>query len=135
MRIALPVWNTMISPVLDTARTLRIISIEGTLVTGREDNVLPAGCLEKAEAIAEQSGILICGAVSCCLEQELVSRRVTVYAWIMGESETIISAYLTGQLHDNRHIMPGCGRWRQGGRHQCSHCGSQRERHTRRAEP
>lgn len=118
MKIALPVWDSQISPVLDTAQHIRIYDAgasDGVSALG--DYPLPQEPAKKAEFIAANSDVLICGALSRQMEHELAVRGVTVHSWIMGNIETVADEYAAGNIRDIEYSMPGC-RGRHGNR-QC----------------
>jgi len=51
---------------------------------------------------------LICGAVSTELLQELKSREIRVIAFVSGEADSVIDAFVAGDLPNERFSMPGC---------------------------
>jgi len=52
MRVAIPIWNARISPVLDTASTLRLFHHGEDPAEAGADVALPSGPAEKARFIA-----------------------------------------------------------------------------------
>ena len=118
MRIALPVWETLISPVFDTAQHIRIYVAQPSGVSELGEYPLPQESAKKAEFVAANSDVLICGALSRQMEHELAAHGVTVHSWIMGNIETIAAVYAAGNIQDIEYSMPGCrGRHGHG---QCS---------------
>ncbi len=110
MTVAFPVWDNMISPVMDTAVNLRIVTFEnGGCVSDRTVS-LPRNIHDMAACIAEQADTLICGAVSCYLEQEILARGVKVHPWVMGSCDTILNSLENGTIEQHEYSMPGCGR-------------------------
>lgn len=116
MRVAVPIWDARISPVFDTASSLRLyLNGEDPTVTG-VDVALPSDSVEKVRIIAQAADIVICGAVSGRMERELVARGVTLHPWVMGEVDDVMDMWRCGRIGECEQTMPGCGRRRQGRR-------------------
>jgi len=112
MKVAIPIWNSRISPLLDTARHLLIVEIENGLEFSRsevelEDYFLPRRARRFVELDIK---ILICGAISRQLAAMLVGSGITVVPWMSGLIDDVLQAYLKGKLPDSRFLMPGCPR-------------------------
>ena len=112
MRIAVPVWGSQISPVLDSAETLKVYDIVDGRFTVRDNIQLIGSGIEKARAMAEIADILICGALSNEMEECLAALGLRVHPWAMGECDSIIENYLHGKIGDCEYSMPGCRRGR-----------------------
>jgi predicted Fe-Mo cluster-binding NifX family protein len=109
-----------ISPVLDVAQRLRVVSIDGQTPTGHRDVAITAGslCGHAQEIRATGIDVLICGALSQPLEAALVAAGVHVTAQVCGDVEAVLQAYLAGRLTEREFLMPGCcGRRRRRGGH------------------
>lgn len=109
MKIAIPLWETKISPVLDSARLVRIIDVRGGETVVVDEFALPEHVAEKAAAIAAKADEVVCGALSCLMEAELAARGVRVHPWIMGDFENIVRACAEGCVSEMEYTMPGCG--------------------------
>jgi predicted Fe-Mo cluster-binding NifX family protein len=108
MRIAIPVWNGYISPVLDTARRLNIYDITDRFPSLREEIEIRAGESDLAGFIAARADAIICGAISRQLEQQLLALGVRLHPWVMGETGRLIECYAEGNIRDREFSMPGC---------------------------
>jgi len=126
MKVAMPLWDGMISPVLDSARKLCVFTVEDRSIKGNEEFILPDDVIQKITVILNRADVLICGALSCRMEQELVARGMKVHPWVMGDSEVIAAEFARGRIADFEYSMPGCRRGRRHGR-----CGNASERKTR----
>jgi predicted Fe-Mo cluster-binding NifX family protein len=126
MKVGIPIWDDRVSPVLDVARRLLVVSIEGGAEVGRTEVDL-AGPLPGARALQIRDlgvDVLISGAVSQPLEAALLAAGVRVIPQTCGPVERVLRAYLCGRLADDALLMPGCcgrrrrmrGRRRAGGR-------------------
>jgi len=110
MRIALPIWEDKISPVLDTALRLLVVDLESRREIGRfeiymdEIDISRRSSRIKALAI----NVLICGAISRPFIQMLTAAGIHVIAGIAGQAREILTAYGEDRLSDPRYRMPGC---------------------------
>ncbi|HNX60303.1 MAG TPA: hypothetical protein PKK43_14470, partial [Spirochaetota bacterium] len=59
--------------------------------------------------IEEKPDILICGAISREYALPILQSGITVYSFISGNIDDVLSAYRDGTLIDGRFSMPGCG--------------------------
>jgi predicted Fe-Mo cluster-binding NifX family protein len=112
MKIAIPIWEGKISPVLDTASRLIIFNVENQEVTLNDEAYLKGIDLtRKCARIKEMRvDLLICGAVSHHFGMMLTDIGVRVIPWIVGSAEEVLAAYIKGNLFSPRYIMPGCRR-------------------------
>ena len=121
MRIAIPCCNEIVSPVLDTAERMMVIEVEnGNVMSRRETFISGESLRKKAECIAQHADMLVCGAISRALHEQLVDLGVEVYPWTMGNVECIAEIFMGGNTPGPEFIMPGCGRNRHG---KCGHGG------------
>jgi len=117
MRLAVPLWNACVSPVLDTAEWLLVVDIQSGQVVSRREIRLDGKNVERnAEIIADHADILVCGALSRMLSSCLASYGVTVYSWIMGDVDRIIQIITDGKQPGPEFSMPGCRHNRRGWR-------------------
>ncbi|GBC59854.1 hypothetical protein DENIS_0795 [Desulfonema ishimotonii] len=112
MKIALPVWGERISPVLDTAATLLIITSDNGKPEVRSeikpDTDTDGICRRWAFVRDSDIDVLICGAVSRSLSQMLRAAGIEVISGIAGLTEEVLSAYHRGDLMQPGYLMPGC---------------------------
>jgi predicted Fe-Mo cluster-binding NifX family protein len=121
MKVAIPIWNSRVSPVLDAAGQLLVVQIEnGTEQTRQTIGLATVHPGWRAHFIAEMGvDTLICGALSRHLERLLTATGITVCPWISGEVEEVLSAFGRGKLNDESFSMPGyCRRGGPGRRRQ-----------------
>ncbi len=117
MKVAVPVWNGNVSPVLDTAGQLIVFEVENERIISRtklpiEERILS----EKAKKIANSAHILICGAMSSHMASFLSSFGLDVYPWVMGDAECLVEMFASGKIPGPEYSMPGC-RGKQCSRH------------------
>ncbi len=114
MRLAIPIWDDKISPVLDTASKLLVVEIENKKEASRfeiylDEHELSRRCLRiRGMDVA----ILICGAVSRPFHRMLTASGIKIIQDISGHPEDVLMAYLQGKLLHSAFLMPGCRRYR-----------------------
>ncbi len=114
--IAIPVCQQRISPVLDSASRLLLVTKKRGKESGRREYILDGNPGEVlARSIAELSvDVLLCAAVSEPLLRELERRGVQVRPHLCGDVEEILEAYSRHRLGHSDYRMPGC--WERGHR-------------------
>lgn len=110
MLLAMPIFGGRISPVLDVARQLLVIEVEGGKEIRRWETPLEATILvAKAKQICETGvEVLVCGGISRPLEAMLLAAGAQIIPNTCGEVEQVIAAFLSGQLTERAFLMPGC---------------------------
>ena len=118
MKVGLAVWNGWISPVFDSARHLLVVEVGSDGETGRQGFDLEPMPLHQRAARVHALGVdvLLCGAVSRPLAEMLGGPGIHLMPFLSGEAETVLQAFLAGELPAPRFMMPGCGRGRRGRR-------------------
>jgi predicted Fe-Mo cluster-binding NifX family protein len=113
--IAIPVLQERISPVLDTAaRLLLITRRRGKEVARREFVLGPLPLEGLARSVAElRVDVLLCAALSEPLLRALERCGVRVKPHLCGEVESVLRAFDCGQLRRDEFRMPGCCRHRR----------------------
>jgi len=109
MRIAVPIWEDRISPVLDTAARLLVVDTQKRKETSRFETVLDEQDIHRRCFRIKGLGvdIMVCGAVSRPLLRMLTALEIDIIPGISGNSEDVLTAYLEGNLHQARFLMPG----------------------------
>lgn len=119
VKLALPIWENRISPVFDVARQLVVVELEaGSEITRTCVPMEPTAPQRRVQMLVEQGiDTLVCGGISQVLEELLAFHRIVVIAWMTGEVDQVVAAYLSGALRQSQFAMPGCsgrGRGRRG---------------------
>lgn len=117
MRIALPVWENKVSPVLDTASRLMIVEAVNGKESSRFEIYMDEEDLSKRSLRIRGVGVetLICGAVSRPFLRMLRAHGIQIISEIAGRAEDVLRAYFQGTLLHSGFLMPGCRR--NGGRY------------------
>ncbi|MGA9453545.1 MAG: hypothetical protein WBW41_19635 [Verrucomicrobiia bacterium] len=110
MLIAIPVLQERISPVLDAAaRLLLVTHRRGKEVARREFVLGPLTPEGLARSVAElRVDVLLCAALSKQLLRALERRGVRVKPHLCGEVESVLRAFDCGHLQRDEFRMPGC---------------------------
>ena len=115
MRLAIPVYDGRVSPVLDVARRLLLVDADGTRELARRDAVLTGTSLLSRVSGVRELGVqvLICGAVSWPLEAALAAAGIHLVPRVCGPVDEVLAAFLAGRLSGAAYLMPGCCRRRR----------------------
>lgn len=110
MKIAVPIWEDKVSPVLDTAAKLLILETLDPSNISRTEAFLNEQEISKRCFRIQKLGIdvLICGAVSRPFSEILAAAGINIIPGISGAVEEIVAAYFGGTLNQAKYLMPGC---------------------------
>ena len=110
MRIAIPVWNSRVSPVMDTARRIMVVDLESGTPGQRQMIDLSGTHPHELIKTLEMMGVdmLICGAISAQLETQLRNMHIRIYPWVRGKVDLILAAFTKGGLDREELRLPGC---------------------------
>jgi predicted Fe-Mo cluster-binding NifX family protein len=109
MKIAMPVWESHVSTVLDFSETLLIVDIEGKKVIGRSC-VNWSLCNDTMKlSLIKEAGVsmLLCGAVSRPMQFILENSGINLISGLRGRTDLILQAYLEGNLQSEHFRLPG----------------------------
>ena len=110
MKAAFAVWNGRIAPVFDVSRQVIIVEIDaGREISRRQGQFENDDARYKAYRLkAWGVQTLVCGAISYYYAATLAADAIETVAFVAGEIEEIIEAFLGGRLHMRDYRMPGC---------------------------
>lgn len=114
-KLAIPVFQNRVSPVLDSCRHMLIIDIEQGVEMDRDTVYLDEMNLTERCGIFTKLhvGIVICGGVSEVFANMLVGADIRLVNGIAGAIDDVITAFLEERLNMPQFYMPG---FRQGNR-------------------
>jgi len=117
-KVAIPIWNGRVSPVMDTACHFLVVEIDKAREVSRNTvDIYQAGPSNHMSFFTNfHIDILICGAISHQLENMLIASGIKINPWFRGDVNEVIAAYFEGILQNNNFIMPGCERRYRRGR-------------------
>jgi len=115
MKIAIPVWQGRVSPVLDFAEQAVLVDLDAADGRGRRFERLGPDEPHHRARRFEQLGVdvVICGAISRSLAGLITARDIRLIPLISGRVEEVISAFHEGTLGSGAFAMPGADRSRQ----------------------
>ena len=115
MRLAIPVWENKVSPLLDTASKFLIIEVDKRKEISRYITpVVKRDVFERCQKLKENGvDVLICGAVSRELSNMIVTSGIVVFPEISGVIDEILKAYSKGTLLSPKFSLPGHGKNRE----------------------
>ena len=110
MMIAIPFWQSRVSPVFDSASRLMLAHVESGNVLSRHEAPLVEALLPRRAARLSELGVdvLVCGAISQPLKMMVTNCGIRVVAWVAGDVEDVLAAQVAGTLTEPRFMMPGC---------------------------
>jgi predicted Fe-Mo cluster-binding NifX family protein len=108
--VAIPIWQERVSPVLDAATRLLVVTRRRGVDTQRREVLL--GPLEPeplARSIAElRVDLVLCAALSEALHRALRKHGVRVRSHLCGEADAVLRAFCCRRLAQDEFRMPGC---------------------------
>ncbi len=112
MKAAFATWNDRIAPVFDVSESLLLLEIEGGRVVRETRHILSGDDPEEQVRALVETGaeVLVCGAISRFLCEQIMARGVRVMPFIAGTLTEIIEAWNGGTLGKSAYAMPGCYR-------------------------
>lgn len=115
MRVAVPVWEKMVSPVFDTARQLAVTDIEGGALSTRLTLPLAETFPPRRALLLRIWGVevLVCGGISPYLSRLIAGQGIRVISGVRGDAEEVLRAFSRGRIPSPAYTLPG---WRGGRR-------------------
>lgn len=117
VRVAIPIWQERVSPVLDVASRLLVVTCRAGKPVRRKEFLLSQLSPEAlAESVAELGvDVLLCAALSESLFRSLERRGVRVRPHLCGDVEPLLRAFIQGGVRRSEFRMPGCWGWHLNG--------------------
>ena len=111
MKIAVSTWQDQLSNVFDFAGFVLLAELAENKETQRHTYELYGRTgIEKAAYVRQLGAdVLICGAISQPAVMWLSRAGIEVVPYVTGPVDEVLSAYLSGTLHQPRFSLPGCG--------------------------
>ena len=108
-RIAIPIFQSRVSPVLDSCTSMLIMDIEQSQETGRREIYLEEFSLPERVNTLQKSHVatVICGGISHMLHNMLNNANITVITGIAGNVEEVVAAFMADRLDEQHFCMPG----------------------------
>ncbi len=108
-RVAIPVFESRVSPVLDSCQRMVVVDIEKGCEIRRQVLTLEKMSVHERIEVMARWGIrkIICAGISEVMCKFLAGKDIALVSGVAGELEKIISAYICNRLDDACYIMPG----------------------------
>jgi predicted Fe-Mo cluster-binding NifX family protein len=108
-RIAVPIFQSRVSPVLDSCNDLMLVDLSEAGAVWRANVSLRKLSLGERAAAMSRQGVekIICAGVSDLMIAYIVSRGMRIISGLSGEVEQIVAAYQQDRLDLDCFRMPG----------------------------
>ncbi len=103
MKLAIPAFNSKISPRFDQTQEFVLLETEGSSVVSKEQLATPGWSVtaKMKQLVDLEVDTLICGGIDRASMQYLSFNKVKIYSWVTGEVDDAVACFL-----DNR-MRPG----------------------------
>ena len=110
MKVAIPVWQSRVSPVFDVARRLLVLDVDNGREVSRSECLIDTPSSEAHIRILIELDVdaLLCGAISRQLADEIITCGIEVVSLLTGPVEELLDYYITQKPMEARFLMPGC---------------------------
>ena len=102
--LAIPNFGNRISPRIDYAETLQLITIKERVIVERETiKIITHSNLERLNFIIRlKPNIVICDGISNLIHDKLSENGIKVIPWIHGTVDEVIEMYLNGSIGNGK---------------------------------
>ena len=109
MKVAVTEHQGRIAPVFDTSTRLLLFthSIEGDREIASEDWSMVARHIRATRLRELGVEALICGGISCWMEEQIIRQGIQLMPWRAGEISELLTALRKGTITDPCYAMPG----------------------------
>lgn len=100
MKIAIPMFNSRVSPRFDCAAKILIATIESGKVSERQEYALANLHPIRRSSLLCELGVtvLICGGISSFCHRFILNNKIRVIPMIQGEIEDVLNDFMKGRL-------------------------------------
>lgn len=104
MKVAIPMFNSRVSPRFDFAAKMLIATIESGTVSERQEYALTNLHPIRRSSLLCELGVtvLICGGISSFCHRLIINNRIRVIPMIQGEIEDVLNHFMNGRLISSR---------------------------------
>lgn len=108
-RVAIPVFESRVSPVLDSCHRMMIVDIKDGREIQRREISLENMSRDQRLDLLTRWGIqkVICAGISEVMCRFLTGINIALASGVAGDIEQIINAYICNRLNDSCFVMPG----------------------------
>ncbi len=111
MKIAIPLFGTRISPRLDCAKKVLLVSVEEKerKVLSSEEKIFETAVAGENTDFFVSNNIdaVVCGGISIEMQDLLIKHKIEVFSWVTGEADKALELFLEGKLVSGAMLCPG----------------------------
>ncbi len=109
MKIAIPEHQGRVAPVFDTCRRILVYAQDADkqALIGQEDWSRIAAQGRSVRLKELEIDVLLCGAISCGIEDQIHLQGIRLIAWLAGDLPDVLTAFQSGRIMDPCYAMPG----------------------------
>ena len=106
VKIAVPLFNSRVSPRFDFAAKLLVVTITDGEITDRQEfSLVNLNPIKRTTLLCElQVQVMLCGGISCFAERFIKGHGIEVISLVQGEVEEVLALFINGNL--NSAIIP-----------------------------
>lgn len=100
MKVAIPLFNSRVSPRFDFAAKLLVVTIADGKITDRQEfSLLNLNPLKRTSLLCElKVQVMLCGGISCFTERFIKAHGIEVVSLVQGEVEEVLTLFVKGNL-------------------------------------
>ena len=108
-RVGIPIFESRVSPVLDSCNRLLVVDIDEGREMNRVEVTLEKSDITERIEVFTRWGIhkIICAGVSDLMCRYLAARNIILISGFAGKLDEVLKAYICNRLNDPCFIMPG----------------------------
>lgn len=109
MKIAIPEHQGRVAPVFDACRRILVFSLGAdTEEMVAQEDWSGLSAQRRAARLKEMNvDVLLCGGISCWIEDQIHLRGIRLIAWLAGDVPKILEAFKEQTITDPEYAMPG----------------------------
>jgi predicted Fe-Mo cluster-binding NifX family protein len=98
--LAIPNFGDRISPRIDYAETLQLITVEDKKILHKDTiKIIAHSNLERINQIIRLNpNVVICDGISNLLHDKLIEHKIEIVPWVHGRVDDIVEKYLNGTI-------------------------------------
>ena len=100
MKIAIPMFNTRVSPRFDFASKILVATVDGRQVVDRETySLINLNPIRRSSLLSDLGvNIIICGGISSFSQRLIKASAIKIIPMVQGEIEQVLNLFIKGNL-------------------------------------
>ena len=101
MKIAIPMFNTRVSPRFDFASKVLVATVDGRQVVERETySLINLNPIRRSSLLADLGvNIILCGGISSFSQRLINANAIKIIPMVQGDVEEVLDLFIKGNLH------------------------------------